>query len=165
MERKDFGEENVSKYFLTIAQKGGQLSFTFVPLPVRQLHDLTVDQSTAASGALATQGAKEWLAEYANKHDMVESIVRLTIFVNEKALFDMDKDSIRLFVRKVLKANNCVSIHTHVVSERQLRKSTITEKNDPRAAFCEFLELVDDADTRRRMHDVGLRIIEERGRK
>lgn len=165
MERKDFGEEGVNKYFLVVEVNGNDLSFVFEPLPARKVFDIVVDQSHAKNGLEATKGVKEFLSQYSARKDLSESIIRVTVFANEKSLFDLNKEEIRIFTKRTLKVNYCMNIHTQIVSERQLRKSSITEKNDPKSAYVEFLSLVEDEELRGKMFEIGMKIIEERGKK
>jgi exonuclease SbcD len=164
MECKDFGEAKHNKYFLVIDNNKGKLKFNFEPLPIRPLHDIIIDQSDVISSKEVIEGSKEYLKEFAETNILDGSIVRVTIIMNERALYGFNKDKIRYFLKKDLKVNRCVGIYPQMVSKRQLRKSSITERNDPLVSFNEFLELELDLSMREKMKKVGTRIIKERGK-
>jgi hypothetical protein len=90
-----------------------------------------------------------------------ESIVRITIFLNEKAIFEFNPDQIKEFVKNEAKVYHCLSIHVQVISKRQLRKGSITERKTAAESFLDYLSLVEDVQLRERMKKVGLKIIEE----
>jgi exonuclease SbcD len=163
MERKDFGESNVGKYFLLVDYSDGKLIFNFKKLPVRDLYNITVDQSSAKNGEEVRKGVEEYLIQYNKIHNMYGSIVRLTIFIDEQALFNLNRDAIKAFMKEKLKIQHCVSgIHIQIVSEKQLRKASITEYNDPLISFYEFLKLEKDDEIKKCMKEIGTQIIKER---
>jgi len=165
MERKNFGDSDIKKYFLVVDLDKNNFTFHFEQLPVRNLYDITIDQTLALSGKEAIEQSKQYLEEYNTKHKLADSIVRITIYLNSKALFEFDGSQIKRFVEAEMKVQNCTGIHTQVVSKRQLRKDTITERRSPADSFLEYLELVEDGSLRERMKEIGLKIIEERGNK
>lgn len=165
MECKDFGEAKHNKYFLLIDNSDKKLIFNFEQLPVRPLHDITIDQSRANTAAEAMKGTKEDLKKFAKNNEVEGSIIRVTITIDEAALYDFNKDKIRYFLRKNLKVNHCVGIYPLMVSKRQLRKSSITERNDPLSSFSDYLELESDPVMREKMREIGVRIIKDRGKK
>lgn len=162
MERKDFGDGGHLKYFLVVDSTKDKLIYQFEKLPVRPMYDIELDQSTVSSGKLATEKCIEKLGIFAQKHRMVDSIVRITILVNERSVYDLNKDTIRYYLKKELSVCHCVSIHTQVVSKRQLRKSTITERINPTKSFEEYLTLIEDREMRELMRERGGRIISSR---
>ncbi len=162
MERKDFGDAKHEKYFLVIDSKKDDISFCFEKLPVRPVHDITIDQSSLKSGIKATQNCIKYLKDFSKKNKMVGSIIRIHIFINEKSLYDLDKDKISTFVQNELKVHNCINIHTQVVTKRQLRKSSITERKDPLESFLDYLDLVEDLNMKEKMKALGSKIIGER---
>jgi len=161
MERKDFGESDVKKYFLIVDLDDKNFTFRFEQLPVRSLYDITIDQSLADNGHDAMTGSIAYLEQYNNNHKLAESIVRITIFLNDKALFEFDRDQIKDFIKEKMKVSHCLSIHVQIVSKRQLRKDSITERKSPSESFLEYLELIEDSQLRERMKDIGLKIITE----
>jgi hypothetical protein len=164
MERTDFGEAGQPKVFAFLDTADGQLSCEFVPLPVKSLHDIEIDRSSDAPAGMMA-GIKRWLRTYGSRHPLAGSIARVAITVGETAAHVVDTGEIMRFLLNDLGVSNCVSVHTIVVSKRQLRDATITEKADPRAAFNKWLELnVADQDMREELAKAGLRIIDERGR-
>jgi len=159
MERKDFGDAKDHKYFLLVETCNEDIAFKFEKLPVRPVYDITIDQSLVKESV--TNGCIRFLRDHAKRNEMLGAIVRINIFINEKSLYDLDKDMIRAFLKK-LNVHNCVNIHTQVVTKRQLRKSTITERIDPLKSFIEYLDLVEDRQMREQMRQVGSKIIKER---
>lgn len=163
MERKDFGESNIQKYFLLMDLSNDKLVFNFKKLPVRSLYDIVIDQSSAKDGKEARKGVEEYLIQYSKDHKVYGSIVRLTIYLNEQASFDLNKEAIKTFMKEKLKIQYCVGgIHIQIISKRQLRKASITERNDVLVSFYEFLELEEDDEMRKCMREVGTQIIKER---
>ncbi len=165
MESKDFGEAKHNKYFLLVDSEKKKLKFNFELLPVRPLYDINIDQSDASNGGEIVIGVKKYLKDFNKKHVLDGSIVRVTIIMDDKALYDFNKDKIRYFLKKSMKVNYCVGVYPQMVSKRQLRKSSITERDDPEDSFKEFLELESDPVMRQKMKDIGIRIIRERGKK
>lgn len=164
MERKDFGDSGHLKYFLTVATEKNKLVYQFEKLPVRALYDVEIDQSAAKDGKVATENCITKLKEFAKTHKTADSIVRITIAVNERSLYELDKDRIRNFLKKDLQIHHCVSIHTQVVSKRQLRKASITERINPIKSFEDYLTLIENEEVRRLMKERGTRIINSRSR-
>ncbi len=162
MERKDFGDSGHLKYFLVVNAEDNKLVYQFEKLPVRPIYDIEIDQSAATDGKVATEQCISKLIQFSKKHKMAESIIRLSILVNERSLYDLDKDEIRSFLKKDLLIDHCVSIHTQVVSKRQLRKSTITERINPLKSFEEYLTLIENEEMRELMRSRGSRIIGSR---
>jgi len=162
MERKDFGDSGHLKYFLVVNKNKEKLIYQFEKLPVRPIYDIELDQSSILDGKIATEKCIEQLTSFSKKHKMNESIIRLCIFVNEHNMYDLRKDKIRNYLKKELQIHHCVGIHTQIVSKRQLRKSTITERIDPLKSFEEYLTLIDDEEMRELMRIRGNRIINSR---
>jgi DNA repair exonuclease SbcCD nuclease subunit len=162
MERKDFGDGGHLKYFLVVNYDNGKLVYQFEKLPVRPIYDIELDQSMTSNGKLATEQCIGKLGIFAKKHKVADSIIRMNILINERSVYDLDKDRIRNFLKRELLINHCVSIHTQVVSKRQLRKSTITERIDPIKSFEEYLTLVENEEMRELMRIRGSRIINGR---
>lgn len=164
MDCKDFGEANHKKHFLSIDVEDKKLKYIFEPLPVRPLYDLIVDQSNATNGKQATIGVQNFIKDFASEYDLEGSIIRLSVMVNDKCLFDFNKDIVRRFLRKKYNIFHCVGIYPQLTSKRQLRKSTITEHLSPLKSFSEYLELEDDKDMRENMRIFGTRIIRDRSK-
>lgn len=162
MERKDFGEADHGKYFLTIEENAGDTIFRFEKLPVRPLYDITFDQSFVEKEGEIMGSIKKHLKEYAAKNHMFGSIVRLNIFVNEKTAQEVDHDGVMSFMKKELMVYHCTGMHLQVTAKRQLRKASITEKIDPISSFNEYLELEEDQAMRERMRELGIGIISRR---
>jgi len=162
MEARDFGEGRYDKYLLMIEYTKDKLLFNFEKLPSRPIYDIIVDQTSVDGGKEATQSTKEYLEDFSSDNNMIGSIVRITVVMNEKSIFDFSRDSIRRFIKKKLLVHHCVGIYPQVISKRQLRRSSITESLDLEAAFNEFLELEEDLAIKERMKEVGTRIIRDR---
>jgi exonuclease SbcD len=162
MERKDFGDSGHLKYFLIVNIDKGKLIYQFEKLPVRPIYDIEIDQSSVENGKLATNKCIEKLNEFAEKHRVADSILRINILINERGVFELDKDKITSFLKHNLRVHHCVSIHTQIVSKRQLRKASITERINPIKSFEEYLTLIEDEETRNLMKERGTRIINSR---
>lgn len=162
MEARDFGEGKYDKYLMLIENNDNRLTFNFERLPCRPIYDIVIDQSSADNGKLAITKTKEYLENFSNTNNMIGSIIKITIMLNEKSIFDFNIDNIKRFLKKKLLINHCVGIYPQVVSQRQLRKGTITESLDLESAFSQFLELETDLTTRERMREIGMRIIRDR---
>jgi exonuclease SbcD len=160
MERKDFGEVNHNKYFLTIEKSGIDTIFRFEKLPTRLLYDITFDQSFVNDEIM--NNIKNYLTDYASKNQMFGSIVRVNIFVNEKTAQDIIHNEIISFLKKELLIYHCTGIHLQITAKRQLRKASITERLDPVSSFNEYLELEEDPTIRERMRELGVNIISKR---
>lgn len=161
MDCKDFGEAKHKKHFLSINIEDKKLQYVFEQLPVRPLYDLMIDQSNADSGKRAVMGVQKFIKDFASENDLQGSIIRVSVLINEKCLFDFDKDAVRKFLRKEHKIFHCVGIYPQLTSRRQLRKATITERINPLESFNEYLELEDDVDMRESMRVFGTRIIRD----
>lgn len=161
MECKDFGEARHKKYFASI-DVNKTLSYCFESLPTRPLFELVSDQSKAKSGKEVSLGVIEYLKSFNN--DLKDSIIRLEILINEKCLYDLDKEIIKQHLKQNNKIHYCSGIYPQVVSKRQLRKSTITEHNDPIASFNDYIQLEEDLVIREKMKQIGEKIIQEKGK-
>lgn len=161
MECKDFNEAKYKKYFLTI-DVNKEIDYMFGELPVRKLYEISTDQSSAEDGEDATEGVLNYLNNLVEINDLKDSIVRVEVVVNEKSLYNLNKDKIRNHLKQFHKIHYCVGIYPQVVTKRQLRKSTITERNDPITSFLEYIELEGDLDIRNKMKLIGSKIISEK---
>lgn len=164
MEKKKFDEGRHKKYFMVIDQQNGDLVFNFQVLPTRSLFDITIDQSDADTGEEVESGVKLFMNEYSEANDIVGGILRIQVFINEKALYGFEKSNVVAHMKKELGIQHCVGISTTVTSKRQLRKDSITERVDPQTAFEEVLELEEDSEIMQRVRELGTQIIAERGK-
>jgi len=164
MERKDFGDSGHLKYFLVVDAEKGKLTYQFEKLPVRPIYDIELDQSSASNGKVATEQCIVKLTNFSKKNKVIGGIIRLSILVNERSVYDLDKHKILSHLKKELRIHHCVNIHTQVVSKRQLRKSTITERINPVKSFEEYLTLIENEEMRELMRVRGSRIINSRSR-
>lgn len=161
MERTDFGEAGQPKYFLVVDTDSGEAEYEFHPLPVRPLHDLSIDQAKAEPGNGVMTNIKDEILEYAKSNKMFGSIVRAEVVVNDRAAHDVDTGELMRFLLKDLAVNNCVGVHSTIVAKRQLRNADITERIKPQVAFKKFLEGMDDEQLRKKLEKKGNKIIEE----
>jgi exonuclease SbcD len=157
MERTDFGEARFGKYLMLITAEGSDLSYEFRPLPVRALHDITIDCTKCEGSAMAHVMTQ--LEDIASKRRMFGSIVRVEILIDEKDARNVSTDDVMRKLIKGMAVGNCVGVSTTVISHRQLRDSSITERLNPLEAFERYLKLIDDAETRDLMRQHGSRII------
>lgn len=161
MERTDFGEVGQPKYFLVVDTDSGEAEYEFFPLPVRPLHDISIDQTLAVPGKGVMADIKDSILDYSKDQKMFGSIVRAEVIVNDRAAQDVDTAELMRFFLKDLSVNHCVGVHSTVVSKRQLRNADITERIDPQVAFKKFLEVMDDDALRKKLEKQGSKIIEE----
>jgi exonuclease SbcD len=163
MERTDFGESKQPKLFAFMDTINGKLTHEFVPLSVKSLYDLVIDKSNEDPTSLMAS-IKQWIRDYGSKNKMLDSIVRVDVIVGEAAAHVVDTGEILRFLIHDMAVSNCVGVHATVLSKRQLRDATITEKADPKAALEKWLELnIADAAMRDDMRKAGFRIIEGGG--
>lgn len=163
MERTDFGESKQPKMFAFMDASDGKLAWDFVPLPVKPLHDLVVDKSGEAPADLM-ESVRQWIRDYGSRNKLENSIARVEVMVGEAAAHAVDTAEILRFLIRDMGVSNCVGVHATVLSKRQLRDATITEKADPKAAFEKWLELnVADQAMRDDMRKAGLRIMDGGG--
>jgi exonuclease SbcD len=159
MERTDFGESKQLKVFAFLDTEGGSLVHEFVPLLVKPLHDLVIDKSTEGPDNLM-KSVEQWIRDYGSKNKLTNSIVRVDVLVSEAAAHVVDTAEILRLLIRDMAVSNCVGVHATVLSKRQLRDSTITEKADPRTALDKWLELnVTDPTMRDDMRKAGFKIM------
>lgn len=161
MERKDFGEAGNPKYFLVVDYTNKKLVYRFEALPVRQLYDIDLDLSN--TGESVNEIYMDSLYNFSKEHKMDGSIIRLNISINDGNIYNIDKNKIISYMKKELNIHHCVNIHTQIISKRQLRKSTITERINPIESFDQYLSLIEDEKMRKRMRSRGIKIINNRG--
>jgi exonuclease SbcD len=157
MERTDFGEAKYSKYLMLIEAEGDDLAYEFRPLPVRALHDISIDCTKCDDDAMKHVMAE--LDAFAAKRRMFGSIVRVEILVDEKDARDVNTAEVLKKLVKDMAVGNCVGVTTTVISRRQLRDSSITERLKPMEAFDRYLKMVDDKEIRDLMRKRGSLII------
>jgi len=160
MERTDFGEADQPKMFVMVEVSKGRVACEFVALPVKSLCDIVIDRTADHPDGMM-DGIKAWLRTYASRSSLVDSIARVTITVSDAAAHAVDTAEIMRFLLRDLAVSNCVGVHAQIVSKRQLRDATITEKSDPLVSLNKWLELnVADPATRDEMAKAGASIIE-----
>ena len=164
MDCKDFGESELNKYFLVIDNSSGDVVFQFEALPTRKLYDIKFELSQITDRDEFVKELKKQLVDFSEEKDLVNSIIRLTVFVSNNIITDFDRDEIKLFLKTQLRVHNCVGIHPLILSKKQLRKSTITEAKEPADAFVEYVNEIlvsESEDFREKMIECGLEIIKE----
>jgi exonuclease SbcD len=142
MERSNFGDANIDKYFVDydIFEKKA----SFHKLPVRDLEDASVDLS--ASNFSDIQNA---LKEKLDEFDLKDKIVRFKFLVDEKVLPAMDKQQIQADLYK-LGVFHVSKIIIEAVSKRIVRDSSILEHKDDFSMFKAFLNSQDIDDKYRK---------------
>jgi len=166
MERSDFGEAEDSKYFLIVDTGAGpEPSYEFQPLPVRPLHDITVDETGADPGSGVMADIRKRILDYADGRVLCGSVARAEVIVNDRIVSEVDTAEIMRMLSRELGVYHCAGVFATVVSKRQLRSSEITERLDPKSSFSKWLELEDDSKLRERLRKAGNQIIEESGGK
>lgn len=162
MDRKDFGESEMNQYFLVVDNSSGDIVFQFENLPTRKLYDIKFDLSNITDKKEFVRELKKQLVDYSEDKNLINSIVRITVFINSNIITEFDREEIKIFLKTKLKINNCVGIHPLILSKKQLRKSTITEAKDPSEAFVEYVKdilISEDELVREEMVEKGLEII------
>jgi exonuclease SbcD len=162
MDVKDFGESTHQKYFLVVDNSNDDIVFQFEPLPVRKLHDIVLDTSAIDDINLFYDNIKIQISEYAESHNMNGSIVRINVYVSDRIILEMDREVIKQFMKEEFKISHCVGIHPFVISKKQLRKASITEKNDPIESFNEYLDSIlvnEKEDVKIKLREFGSKII------
>jgi len=160
MERTDFGESKQPKFFTLFETEGDTLKWDFVSLPVKPLHDLVIDKSLEGPEGLM-KSIKKWLQDYGSKNIMGNGIVRVEIMVGEHAAQALDTSEILRFILRDMAVSHCVGVHSTVITRRQLRDSTITERADPHSALTKWLDAnVQDQELREGMRKAGFKIME-----
>ena len=157
MERTDFGEAKHGKFLMFVEAKGDELSYAFKPLPVRALHDISIDCTGCTGNAM--EYVMKWLDDFAAKRKMFGSIVRVEIVVEEKDARDINTATVLKKLIKDMAVSNCVGVSTTVLTKRQLRDSSITERLKPMEAFDRYLKMIDDKEIRDLMRKRGSLII------
>lgn len=159
MERTDFGEAKYPKYFMTVETQNDDdsLAYAFKPLPVRALYDITIDCAGKGDGVMAH--VLGWLDDFASKRKMFGAIVRVEILVDEKDARTVNTAAVYSKLVKDMAVHNCVGVTTTIVTQRQLRDSSITERLRPLDAFERYLKMVDDKDIQELMRKRGTPII------
>lgn len=131
MERSNFGDANVDKYFIDYDLSSKKASFKKVPS--RELLEYSADLSGADFSNIIDK-----IDEEINGQDLKEKIVRLKLIVDEKVLPAVDKKSISnklyecgaYFVSKVI---------IEVVAKRIVRDNSVLEHKDDFSMFKAFL--------------------------
>jgi len=162
MEKMSFADASHDKFFLYIRTKGNNVSFNFEKLNTRKLYDISINASDIKNGKEATDYVINYVNNFAKTNDIFGSIVRLQILLSRMAIYNFSSYDIRKFLKDVHNIHNCVGIYPQAVSNRQLRKSSITERADPKEAFIEYLSLEENEDIKKEMKELGLPIIKER---
>jgi len=132
MERSNFGDANIDKYFIDYDLSSKKASFKKVPS--RDLLEYSVDLSDADFSNIIDK-----IDEEISNKDLKEKIVRFKFVVDEKVLPAVDKKSISnklyecgaYFVSKVI---------IEVVAKRIVRDNSVLEHKDDFSMFKAFLE-------------------------
>lgn len=132
MERSNFGDASVSKYFVDydITSKKAK----FCKSPVRDLLDMSIDLA-----GLGFSEVDDALKAAVNDNDLSDKIVRLTVSVDERVLPAIDKEAIKtmLYDGGVFHVSK-VGVDVNV--ERLVRDSSILQNKDDFSIFKAFLD-------------------------
>lgn len=157
MERNTFGEKDEQKHFLIF--DSNDISFQFEELPIRNLFDIRINQSESKTGSEAFENCSNFITQYHRQNNLKNSIIRITIILNESAIAEFQTEKIHNLLKKI-GVFYCVGIYTELLNTRQLRKSIITEKLSPKQSFLEYLTLIEDEELKELIKKKGLKIIE-----
>jgi len=132
MERSNFGDATVDKYFVdyNISRKKAK----FCKIPSRGLLDATEDLS-----GLDFSGISEALTNAIDAHDVSEKIVRFKVIADEKVLPAIDKASIQ----STLYDNGAFHVSKVIIeaiSKRVVRDNSVLKHKDDFSMFKAFLE-------------------------
>lgn len=130
--------------------------------PCREIYDIKLDYSHLVLGEALQERIFDDVAEFAERHDLKNSIVRLLL----KITASDDAYVAPKQIYKMLKTNydihNCVEIHPELYSPRQARNDRITEQVGDRQAFKIYLEtLFDDKEVLNEILEIGTEIIRD----
>lgn len=162
MERAKLDEGKHKKYFLVADVNDGNFTYEFKQLPVRNIYDLVIDQTTAKDSEDAIIEVKKYIDNYSLNNNLTGSIIRLQIYLTENLLCNFHIENIVEYLKEEHKINNCVGVFTNIAPKRQMRKESITEQADPITAFLDYLELEKNPKLKEKMKEYGLGILNER---
>jgi DNA repair exonuclease SbcCD nuclease subunit len=132
MERSNFGDANIDKYFVdyNITKKKAK----FCKIPMRDLLDVSVDLSGFDFSEISNA-----LESTLDEHNVNEKIVRFKFLVDEKVLPAMDKSVIqsKLYDSGAFHVSK-ISIET--VVKRIIRDSSIMDNKDDFSMFEAFID-------------------------
>lgn len=132
MERSNFGDEKVDKYFIDYSIFDKKLKFC--KSKVRGLLDKTLDLSDSDFSNIADR-----LKQSLEEEDLVEKIVRLKLTVDEKVLPALDKQHIQTELYR-LGAFHVSKVTIEAASKRVVRDNTILDHKDDFSMLKAFLE-------------------------
>jgi len=132
MERSNFGDADVDKYFIDydISKKKAK----FCKTPVRELLDVSFDLS-GVDFANINEAIESALEEY----DISDKIVRFKFAIDEKVLPAVDKDAIQASLYN-LGAFHVSKVSIEVVAKRLVRDSSILNHTDDYSMFKAFID-------------------------
>jgi DNA repair exonuclease SbcCD nuclease subunit len=135
MERSNFGDAEVDKYFIdySINRKKAK----FYKIPVRGLIDATEDLS-----GLDFADILPGLNDVIDAHDVSEKIIRFKLIVDEKVLPAVDKSYIqsRLYDNGAFHVSKVI---IEVISKRVVRDNSVLNHKDDFSMFKAFIESQD----------------------
>ncbi len=160
MERTDFGEADENKYFLVVDMEK-KPKYEFKLLKLRNLYDIKIDQTKTTANVM--EKIQKEIEEFSYGKDMIGSIVRVEILVNDMIISDIDSSKIFKMLYD-FGIYHCVGVHSSIVSKRQLRSSEITERLNPKESFEKWIELESvEPDMIDKLKFSGYKIIKEIG--
>jgi len=132
MEKSNFGDANVEKYFIDYDISTKKASFKKVPS--RDLVDASIDL-TGLDFADISDGIDKEIA----KHDLSDKIVRFKFVIDEKVLPAVDKKSItdKLYAAGAFYVSKII---IEVVAKRIVRDNSVLEHKDDYSMFKAFVE-------------------------
>jgi exonuclease SbcD len=132
MERSNFGDANVEKYFIDYDLSTKKASFKKVPS--RDLLECSINLSGSDFTNISARIDEEIAA-----HDLSEKIVRFKFTIDEKVLPAVDKKSIsdRLYAAGAFFVSKVI---IEVVSKRIVRDNSVLEHKDDYSMFRAFVE-------------------------
>jgi DNA repair exonuclease SbcCD nuclease subunit len=163
MERTDFGESSHCKVFMIAEIENQKINSSFLPLPIRSLHDIVMDLTSIPTEVNIVDAIKDFLKTHNEKQLLENGIVRIEILVREDCIDDVDVIEVKRLLNKEFSVNNCVGVYVTSVAKRQMRDSTITEKINPFDAFEKYINnLEEDQETKQLMERYGRNIMGEK---
>ena len=135
MERTNFGDANVDKYF--IDYNVGTKKAKFCKIPVRDLIDFTIDVTDSGFS-----NCKDRMAEEIDKLDLGNKIARAKVLVSEAVLPAADKT----FVQKYVYDSGAFYLSKVIIEpvmNRIVRDSAILDHSDDYSMFEAFIESQD----------------------
>lgn len=158
MERNTFSDVGIDKKISIIDVENNNITCDFVNLPVRNIYEIQID-CTQISVENTMKYVLSSLKKYDKEISLKDSIIRVKIFVSNNNFNEIDLHKIRKYFREKY-IFYCTGINIIILTMKQPRRASITEKSSDLDAFKEYLNLVvEDKDFKAQLMEKGEQII------